>query len=206
MKPIVLILIWSAAALPPLSHAAQPPGQSGGGAAALQFEAGVRHLVVFAKGDSGSLDIPMGRGFAATAEVFWSERLSTQFAASFANPEAILRPANAEPVDLGTLGLDIYSASARYHFAPQSKLSAYAGAGAAFVVVGNLDDQFGEEIDATFGSEITFLGEGGLRYKFWPGVFLELGVSYLPLSASSETFEDVNVDPVIVTGGASWRF
>src|SRR5687767_14709153 len=99
---------------------------------AADFELGARHLVVFPKGDSGALDLPMSRGFSATAEVFWSERFSTQFAAAFANPEAILRPENAEPVDLGTLGLDIYSASARYHFSPQRKLSAYAGGGAAF--------------------------------------------------------------------------
>jgi outer membrane protein W len=173
---------------------------------AADFEVGVRHLVVFPRGDSGALDIPMGRGFSATAEVFWSERFSTQVAASFANPEAILRPENTEPVDLGTLGLDIYSVSARYHFSPQSKLSAYAGGGAALVIIGNLDDQFGDEFEATFDNETTFLGEAGLRYKFWPGVFLELGVAYMPLSASSEEIEGVNVDPLIVTGGAMYRF
>src|SRR5687768_14283599 len=175
-------------------------------ALAADFEIGVRHLVLIPRGDSGALDFATGRGFSATAEVFWSERLSTQVAASFANPEATLRPENAEPVDLGTLGLDIYSASARYHFSPGSKLSGYAGGGAAFVVIGNLDDQFGEEIEATFDNEITLLGEAGLRYKFWPGIFLELGVAYMPLTATSETFEDVNVDPMIVTAGASWRF
>ena len=173
---------------------------------AAGVEVGVRHLVVFPRGDSGALDIPTSRGFGVTAEAFWSERFSTQVSAAFANPEAILRPANAEPVDLGTLGLDIYSARARYHFSPGSKLGAYAGGGAAFVVIGNLDDQFGDEIEATFDSEITFLAEGGLRYKFWPGVFLELGVSYMPLTATSDDFPDVEVDPVIITAGASYRF
>ncbi len=173
---------------------------------AADVEVGVRHVVLFPTGDSGELDIPMGRGFAPAVEVFWSERFSTQLAASFTNPEAILRPENAEPVDLGTLGLDIYSASARYHFSPQTKLSGYAGAGAALAIIGNLDDQFGDEIEATFGNELTFLGEAGLRYKLWPGVFLELGVAYMPLTATSDDFPDVNVDPMVVTAGASWRF
>ena len=173
---------------------------------AADVEVGVRHVLLMPKGDSGDLDLPMARGFAPTVEVFWSERFSTQIAASFTNPEAILRPANAEPVDLGTLGLDIYSATARYHFSGQRKLSGYAGGGAALAIIGNLDDQFGEEIEATFGNELTFLGEAGLRYKFWPGVFLELGVSYMPLTATSDEFADVNVDPMIVTAGAAWRF
>jgi opacity protein-like surface antigen len=188
MKRIVLILLL---ALP---------------AFGADVEAGIRHIVVFPIGDSGTLDIPMSRGFGATAEVFWSERLSTQFAASFANPEAILRPENAEPVDLGTLGLDIYSASVHYHFAPQSRLSAYAGAGAALVVVGNLDDQFGDDFEATFDSETTFLGDAGLRYRVLSRVILDLGVTYMPLSPRSDQIEGVNVDPLIVTAGASWRF
>lgn len=174
-------------------------------ALAADFEVGVRHLVLIPRGDSGALDLPTGRGFAAIGEVFWSERFSTQVAASFTNPEAILRPENAEPVDLGTLGLDIYSVSARYHFSPQAKLSAYAGGGAALVIIGNLDDQFGDEFEATFGNETTFLGEAGLRYKFWPGVFLEFGVAYMPLSATSDAI-DIDVDPLIVTAGAMYRF
>jgi outer membrane protein W len=194
MKRLALFLIWTAVALPPLCHAAEP-----------RLEAGIRHVIVFPKGDSGALDLAMSRGFGVTAELFWNERLSTQFAASFVNPEAILRPADAEPVDLGTLGLDTYALSGRFHVAPASRLSGYAGAGAAFVVIGNLDDQFGDAFETTFNSELTFLGEAGLRYRLLPRVFLDLGVSYMPLTASSEAME-VNIDPMTVTAGASWRF
>ena len=195
MKRLAFLLISSAVALPTNSHAAEPRG----------FEAGIRHVVVFPSGDSGALDIAMSRGFGVTADVFWTERLSTQFAASFVNPEAILRPANAEPVDLGTLGLDTYSVSGRFHIAPARRLSAYAGAGAAFVIIGNLDDQFGDTFETTFDSEFTFLGEAGLRYRLVSRVFLDLGLSYMPLRAKSDLME-VNVDPLTVTAGASWRF
>lgn len=178
-------------------------------------EAGVRHLVVFPRGDAGDLDIPMSRGFGATVEVFWSERISTQFAASFMNPEAILFPPDAEPVDLGTLGLDIYSVTARYHFMPRSRLSAYAGGGAAFVVIGNLDDQFGDAFEATFDSETTFLAEAGLRYRLMPRLFVALDATYLPLTAEPDVLlntgqlvlpREMDLGSVIMSAGLSWRF
>jgi len=179
---------------------------------AADYEVGIRHVVVFSKGDSGALDVPMSRGFAATADVFWSERFSTQLAATFVNPEAILYPANAEPVDLGTIGLDVYSLSARYHFAPRARLGAYAGGGVAYVTIGNLDDQFGDAYVAELGSEATFLVEGGVRYRLLPQLFAELGASYMPLSAKPEVTRganlpaEVTLDPFTVSAGVSWRF
>ena len=175
------------------------------------FEAGLRHVGVFAAGDSGALDIALSRGFAATGEVFWTERVSTQFAASFVNPEAILEPANAEPVDLGTLGLDVYSVTARYHFTPEARFSAFAGAGAAVVSIGNLDDQFGDDYEAEFESETTWLVEAGVRYRVLPRLFFDVGASYLPLGAQPERARgpvpaELNVDPVTVSIGAAWRF
>lgn len=180
---------------------------------AADFEAGIRHVVVFQTGDAGELDVPLSRGFGATAEVFWTDRVSTAFAATFVNPEAILSPANAEPVDLGTIGLDTYSASIRWHFAPQARLSAYAGGGAALVQIGNLDDQFGDDVEAEFDSEAALLVEGGLRYRLFPRLFLDLGVTYMPLEAEPNVEKtnvalpsEVGLDPVTVTAGVAWRF
>ena len=180
---------------------------------AADFEIGMRHVAAFSRGDSGELDIPLSRGFAATGEVFWTESIATQFAASFVNPEAILFPVNAEPIDLGTLGLDIYSVSARYHFAPRARLSGYLGAGAAFVSIGNLDDQFGDAIYAELGSDTTVLAEAGLRYRLLDRLYAEVGVMYLPIGAEPEATRggsalpaEVNVDPLIVSAGLAWRF
>lgn len=178
---------------------------------AAGFEAGLRHVAVVPAGDSGDLDVPLSRGFAATAEVFWTERLSTQFAASFVNPEAILRPAGAEPVDLGTLGLDTYSATVRHHFAPGARLGAFVGAGAAIVSIGNLDDQFGDAFEAEFGNETTFLAEGGVRYRLFPRLFIDAALTYMPLTAEAKGRvegwpRDVKLDPVTVSVGAAWRF
>lgn len=185
--------------------------------AAADFEAGIRHVIAMPTGESGDLDIPMSRGFSATGEVFFTPRVSAQFTALFVNPEAILYPSAPPPddVDLGTLGLDIYSATARVHFGAARRLSAFAGAGGALVVIGNLDDQFGDEVEAEFDNETTFVVEGGLRYRFRPRIFLELSAAYVPIEGkpkiriahSAYALPDkVGIDPLIVSLGASWRF
>jgi hypothetical protein len=185
--------------------------------AAADFELGIRHVVANAMGDSGELDLPLSRGFGASAEVFWSKRWSTNVAATFVNPEAILRPRTPPPddVDLGTLGLDVYSLTARWHFQPDARLSTFVGAGGALVQIGNLDDQFGDVFEADFDSETTFVVEGGVRYRV-QRVVLELGVLYVLLDAEPHIRRatdpnvtlpaKVGIDPVIVSIGAAWRF
>ncbi|HVG23393.1 MAG TPA: hypothetical protein VND45_04505 [Thermoanaerobaculia bacterium] len=172
---------------------------------AAEIEAGVAHVAALAR-KQGDLTIEMGRGFGAEVEVFWSDVLSTRAAATFVNPAVY-----TSRVDLGTLGLDIYSASARWHLRPHSHLSPFAGAGGAFVVIGDLDDRFGDEVKIEFDAKVAPLVEGGLRYRVHPRIALELGATYMPLEAEGDVaFPDIPrriaVDPLIVSAGASWRF
>ncbi len=151
------------------------------------------------------------RGFGAHVEVFWSSRVSTRVTAVYLNPAAILYPDNPPPsdLDLGTLGLDIYSATARFHFAPRRGFSAFAGGGAAVVAVGNLDDRFGDEIEIDFDPVTTFVAEAGVRYRVHPRVVLEVGAAYLPLElddAPPPLQPTVGIDPLIVSAGAAWSF
>ncbi|HEV7242372.1 MAG TPA: outer membrane beta-barrel protein [Thermoanaerobaculia bacterium] len=175
---------------------------------AAEIEAGGSHVIAMAAGDTGTLDVKTSRGFSAHVEVFWSDRVSTRGTATFLNPAAILFPDNPPPtdVDLGTLGLDIYSATARIHFG--NRFSAFAGGGAALVVIGNLDDQFGDAVEIEFDPETTFVAEAGVRYRIHPRVVLEMGVTYMPLEleAPAPLPSSIAVDPLIVSAGAAWRF
>jgi len=185
---------------------------------AAEIEAGGQHVIAMPSGDTGTLDIKTSRGFSAHVEVFWSDRVSTRGAATFLNPAAILFPDSPPPtdVDLGTLGLDIYSATARIHFGTHARVSAFAGGGAALVVIGNLDDQFGDAVEVELDPETTFVAEAGLRYRLFPRVVLEMGVTYMPLEAEANTLRatdpryplpsTIAVDPLIVSVGAAWRF
>jgi outer membrane protein W len=180
----------------------------------FRIEAGAQHVIAMTTGDTGALDVEPGRGFGAFVEVFWREGLSTRAAATFVNPAAILYPESSPSnVDLGTLGLDVYSATARWHLAPRSRISAYAGGGGAFVLIGNLEDRFGSEVEIDFDPELTFVAEGGLRYRFRERIFVELGVTYLPLEGNADVRrtnvtlpETFAFDPLIVSAGAAWRF
>lgn len=188
---------------------------------AADVELGIRHLATSFTGDSefagGELDVMSARGFAATAEVFWTPRVSTQLAATFVNPAAILFPTNTPPddVDLGTLGLDTYSVSARWNFAPEARWSAFAGGGVALVSIGNLEDRFGDDIELTYDNQTAFLVEGGVRYRFLRNVYLDATVTYMPLEAEPNFVRnDTNVvlppklslNPATLSVGAAWRW
>ena len=188
---------------------------------AADFELGFRHLSMTPRGDGafdgGELEIVSSRGFGATAEVFWTPRISTQLAATFLNPAAFLYPANPPPndLDLATFGIDTYSLTARYHFAPDRHLSAFAGAGGAIVILGNLDDRFADQLEMTFDRETALLVEGGIRYRLFPNVIIDATVSYMPLEATPKHVRNettvtlpaiVKLDPLTVSVGAAWRF
>jgi outer membrane protein W len=183
---------------------------------AADLELGIRHLSMSPMGDDtfdgGQLEIVSSRGFGANAEVFWTPRISTQLAATFVNPATFINPAD---VDLGTFGIDTYSLSARYHFAPDARCSPFVGAGGALVVFGDLEDRFGDDIEMTFDRETAFLVEGGLRYRVFPSVILDAAVSYMPIEATPNHVRNdttvplpsiVKIDPLTISVGAAWRF
>jgi outer membrane protein W len=188
---------------------------------AAELELGFRHLSMSPRGDGafdgGELEIVSSRGFGATAEVFWTPRISTQLAATFFNPAAFVFPSNPPPndLDLATFGIDTYSLAARYHFAPDRRLSAFAGAGGAIVLLGNLDDRFADDLEMTFNRETALLIEGGLRYRVFPNVIIDATVSYMPLEATPNHVRNettvtlpasVKLDPLTMSVGAAWRF
>jgi membrane associated rhomboid family serine protease/outer membrane protein W len=185
--------------------------------AAQQYEVGIQH-VILRPANTGEIDVATSRGFAATADWFVSDRTAAHFAATFVNPETILFPATPPPsdVDLGTLGLDIYSLSARYYVSPVARWSPYLGAGGAYVVFGNLEDRFGDDIDIEFDPELAPLAEAGLRFRFRRGIFFNAGITYIPVTATSNVRRnndtritlpaELKLNPVIVSVGIAWHF
>lgn len=188
---------------------------------AADVEVGLRHLVVLLPETSfagGTLELPLSRGFAATAEVFLSDAWAVHASAGFVNPEAILYPAGGDPpdVDLGTLGLDMWAVMARRHVAPRARLSGFVSGGVAYVQIGNLDDQFGDDVHAAFDPAFAARVETGLRYRLLENIHLELAASWMPLDAETSRIRaddprvslpaSVELDPLTISGGVSWRF
>ncbi|HYK00844.1 MAG TPA: OmpW family outer membrane protein [Thermoanaerobaculia bacterium] len=184
---------------------------------AADVEVGIHHVATMMTRDGtydgAELEVEPSRGFAVSAEVFFSARVSTQLSATFVNPVAVINPGD---VDLNTISLDIYAVTGRWHFAPQARLSGFAGAGAAFVSLGNLEERFDDRIELEFDPEATYLVEAGLRYRFRPRIIFTGSLMYMPLEAESIVIRDerpdvalperVSLDPVTLSIGAAWRF
>jgi outer membrane protein W len=184
--------------------------------AAGKYELGIQHVIV-RPADTGEVHVATSRGFAGTAEWFFTGRTTAHFAATFVNPETILFPGTPPPsdVDLGTLGMATYALTARHYFA-DARWSPYLGAGAAYVVFGNLEDRFGEDIDLEFDPEVAPVAEAGLRYRIRPALSLNAGLAYMPVTATSTLRrsddprvtlpDELQLNPVTLTLGLAWHF
>jgi len=182
---------------------------------AADVEVGVDHVITFMQGepafDGGELEVRTSRGFTASAEAFFSPRVSARFSAMFINPIAFI-----DDVDLNTLGMDVYGASARYHFRPDAQFSPFAGAGAAYVSFGNLEGRFADDLEMEVDAKTAFFVEGGLRYRFRPRIFVHTTVTYMPLEGDVRVIHDarpdvtpperIELNPLTVSAGATWRF
>jgi Outer membrane protein W len=182
-------------------------------------EAGARYADIRFRGRNafgdGDLEIPGARGWAATLEWFRSPRVSVSFESSFFQPRAFLLSTQSPlaEVDLNVLAIDTHALTARLHFRPQARISPFVGAGGALVVFGVLDDRFGDQIHADLPRRKVPVFEAGIRFPMRPRVTIALAATYMPLDAELRVDKtnrplpaSLEVDPVTVTAGASWRF
>lgn len=183
-----------------------------------RFEAGVRYLAMIPldrpEYSDGRLELQQGMGFGVSAERFWSERISTHLSADFAQPEAFLYPASrGEEIDLVTLGINPVALTVRYHVWPGSRISPFVGGGGAIVFLGDLDDRFGEAIHADFEPVWAPSAEAGFRYRVRPRVTLDFTAAFTPVSANLTVVRTntplparLEINPLVVSAGANWRF
>ncbi|HVS33674.1 MAG TPA: OmpW family outer membrane protein [Thermoanaerobaculia bacterium] len=172
---------------------------------------GIRYLSTYIK-DSGKIEVPSSLGFGATAEVIWSRNLSTQLAGTFVQPAAILTSSNT---DLGTIDMDVVSLVMRYRARDGSRFSPFAGAGAAVVFLGDLDDRFGNDIEAELETQTSLVVEAGVRSRISPRLTLEAAAMYLPLEPEVRVRRNegsaaippvITLNPIVVSIGISRRF
>jgi outer membrane protein W len=100
--------------------------------------------------------------------------------------------------------------------APERLMSGYVGGGIAHTTFGNLDDQFGTDIEATIAPRWSAVATAGVRYRVSPSLFLEVSGTYLPLKGDIDVRTgndprvvlpaEVKLDPKLVSFGAVWRF
>jgi outer membrane protein W len=172
-----------------------------------EIEIGARYLTTRLR-EEDALSVHSSNGFGATAEAFWTERVSTQVSGTFIQPVAFVND-----IDLGTLGLQTVAVTARFY--ARTRFAPFVGAGGAVVIPGDLDDRFGENLLVEFDTAQGFAAEAGVRYRRSETVAFELVAMYVPLELDLRVTRNRNgvplpstlrLDPVVLAVGASWRF
>jgi outer membrane protein W len=173
------------------------------------FEAGARFVNAQPR-NGGGFKFDRANGYAVAAELFWTESISTRIDAAFTEP-----PASLGPTDLGTMGVNPVTLTARWHLLPRARISPFVGAGVAYVNLGDLDDVDGDAVLLSPKSKITGAAEAGVRFRWQRGIYLDATATYLPLKTdlvvrrntiAAPLPAQLKLDPVILGVGFALRF
>ena len=155
-----------------------------------------------------------GDGFGVAVNWFWGQRLSTEFSASALTMDAGLDFDGEPTVDLGSVDLTPIAATMQFHFARDSFIDPYVGAGVAWVLAGDLES---EDLDLLeigkieLDDEITYVLNAGIGVRITDHFGLYLDGKYIPYEPATRAEgddEDVDLEitPVIYSAGLRFRF
>jgi outer membrane protein W len=155
-------------------------------------------------------------GYGIAANVFFGERISTEFAIVRVNSDVGFRQravANAN----SRAELMPITAVLQFHFAPHGTIDPYIGAGAAYVLIDDVDTP--EELNNLDFERLDFKDDVGLALNAGLGIRLTnnfgltLDAKYVPLESSAtavrttgSTDVKFKINPVILSAGLSLRF
>jgi outer membrane protein len=155
-------------------------------------------------------------GYGIGANIFFGERISTEFAIVRVNTDVNFRQ---RAVANGNTQAEMMPITAvlQFHLAPHGRFDPYVGAGAAYVLIDDVDtpDELNnldfERID--FKDDVGLALNAGLGVRLTNNLGLTLDAKYVPLESSARAVrttgnQDVKFDinPVILSAGLSLRF
>lgn len=119
-----------------------------------------------------------------------------------------------ERFSLGDLKITPITGMLRYHFRPAAAFDMHIGAGAAYVLAGDLDsaDIRAEGLTPIeIGNELTTVVGAGITYDLGSRWGIALDARYLPLSLGgrpdpNEERIETSLDPLLVSAGLRFRF
>jgi outer membrane protein len=165
--------------------------------------------------DPATIDFDPSVGYGAAANIFFSDRFSVEFAISRVNSETTVRR-RAVSATGGDLEMMPVTGVVQWHFAPQGFIDPYIGAGAAYVLFDDVNDNGLSGLQS-----IDFEDDAGLAINAGVGIRLgnRFGIvvdgKYVPLESNAKatvlgtgaTSESkVEISPIIVSAGLSLRF
>ncbi|HVR44204.1 MAG TPA: OmpW family outer membrane protein [Thermoanaerobaculia bacterium] len=166
------------------------------------------------------VDFETERGYGLGINVFWSDRISTEFAAFVVEPNLDLRfRDDTVPIGrVGSLEMIPITATLQYHLSPEGRFDPYIGAGVAWVLFDRVDttSDIGEiDLDSIdFDDDFGFVVNGGISIGLTQLLAINLDVKYVPVTSAARAVVagvgadevDVDINPLIVSGGLSLQF
>lgn len=167
-------------------------------------------------GDPTDIEFDGQLGYGLAANIFFSNRISVEFAISRIDSEAQVRRRRVVgPAVSRNLEIMPVTAVLQFHFAPRGFIDPYIGAGAAYVLfddieangIGNLD-----RID--FDDDVGLVVNAGIGIRLGNRFGITLDGKYVPLESSAravvigggETEGRVDINPIILSAGLTLRF
>lgn len=168
--------------------------------------------------DLENIDIETDQGYGAAVNVFWSNRISTEFAASVVDPELILSRNTDRAQTRETLQMIPLTAVLQFHLFGARRIDPYIGVGGGYILfddvenTNDFDDIDFERID--FEDDIGLVANAGLKIGLSSSFGLYVDAKYIPLRANARPVfagspgdeQEVNIDPLIIAAGISFSF
>lgn len=156
-------------------------------------------------------------GFGIAANVFFADRISAEFAIVRVQNELNFRRRAVGGATSSDVEMMPITGVLQFHFAPNGRFDPYVGAGAAYILIDDVDapDELGnidfESLD--FDDDVGLVINAGVGIKITDNFGLTLDAKYVPLESSATAVrttgnQDVRFDlnPVILSAGLSLRF
>jgi outer membrane protein len=168
--------------------------------------------------DPADIDIDADLGYGVAANIFFSDRISTEFAIARIEPETTItrRRAIGPAVPGGDLEIMPVTAVLQFHFAPQGFIDPYIGAGAAYVLYDFSSSQGFHNIDQIdFDDDVGLAVNAGIGIRLGQRLGLNVDAKYVPIESNAtavtidpngESAGRFDVSPIIISAGLSLRF
>jgi outer membrane protein len=166
--------------------------------------------------DPAEIDFDASVGYGLAANVFFSDRLSAEFAISRVKPDTTVR---RRSVGGNAIGADAelmpVTAVLQWHFAPNGFIDPYIGGGAAYVLFDDVENNGLGNLDRVdVEDDVGFAVNAGIGIKLGGRLGLVVDAKYIPLEANAtavtitgpESEGRVDISPIIISAGLSLRF
>lgn len=168
--------------------------------------------------DDLDVDFEGDMGYGIGINVFLGNRLSAEFAGSVVNVEVNAANGAVSPFLAGDLEMIPLTGTLQFHFAPNSRIDPYIGAGVAYVLFDEVEggeDLENVDIDAIeFEDDYGFVANAGIDIGLTDMIALNADAKYVPVESSARArfasgfgqFADIEVNPMILSAGLRLRF